>query len=73
MGRYRTELVGTWDYWVSVGRYWLVLGCTGSEQGGSGCQCNMLSENVLSTWYKPSNYSIFGEERSVDVQTDKKT
>jgi len=29
-------LFGTWWYWVSVGRYWLVLGGNGSTQGGAG-------------------------------------
>ena len=31
----------------SIRRYWLVLGGAGSEQGGIGCQCDRLSENVL--------------------------
>ena len=44
------------EYLVSRGRYWLVLGVTGSEQGGTGCQCDMLSENILFTWSKPSNH-----------------
>ena len=30
LGRYRALLVGTWWYWVSIGRYWLILGGTGS-------------------------------------------
>ena len=30
------------EYWVSRRWYWLVLGGTGSEQGGTGCQCDML-------------------------------
>ena len=33
----------------------MVLGGTGSEQGGTGCQCDMLSENIWFTWSKPSN------------------
>ena len=40
--------VVTWWYWISILRYWLVFGGTGSEQGGTGCQGNMLSEN---TWF----------------------
>ena len=36
----------SWCNWVSIGRYWLVLGGIGSEQGGTGCQCDMLSENI---------------------------
>ena len=61
------------EYWVSRGRYWLVLGGTGSEQGGTGCQCNMLSENIWFTWCTPSNYSIFREGKSDDGQTDRQT
>ena len=34
------------EYWVSGGRYWLVLGGTGSEQGSTGCQHDELSENI---------------------------
>ena len=34
--------------------------------GGTGCQCDMLSENIWFTWSKPSYYSIFGKEKSVD-------
>ena len=52
-------------------RYWLVLGGTGSEQGVTGCQCDMLSENIWFTWCKPSNYSMFGEGRSDGVQTNR--
>ena len=29
-------MVGTWWYWVSIGRSWLVLGGTGSVHGGTG-------------------------------------
>ena len=29
--------VGTSWHWVSMGRYWLVLGGTGSVEGGTGC------------------------------------
>ena len=35
-GQYGALLVGTWWYWVSMGRYWLVLGGTGSVEGGTG-------------------------------------
>ena len=34
------------EYSVSRGRYWLVLGGTGSEQGCTGCQQDELSENI---------------------------
>ena len=30
LGQYGVVLVGTWWYWVSRGRYWLVHGATGS-------------------------------------------
>ena len=33
----------------------------------------MLSENIWFTWCKPSNYSIFGEGKSDDGQTDRET
>ena len=49
---------------------WLVLGGTRSEQGGTGCQCNMLSENIWFTKCKPSNYSIIGEGKSDYGQTN---
>ena len=63
-------LVVNWWYWVSILRYWLVFGSTGLEQGGTGCQCDMLSENIWLTWCKPLNYSIFRKE---EVMTDKWT
>ena len=44
------------EYWVSGGRYWLVLGGTGSDQGGTGCQHVEISENILFAWSKPSNH-----------------
>ena len=44
------------EYWVSRGRYWLVLGGTGSEQGGTGCQHDELSENIWVAWPRSSNY-----------------
>ena len=44
------------EYWVSGGRYWLALGETGSEQGGTGCQHVEFSENVWFAWSKPSNH-----------------
>ena len=34
------------EYCVSRERYWLVLGGTGPEQGGTGCQHVELSENI---------------------------
>ena len=56
LGRLRAVLFVTWWYWVSIGWYWSVLGDTGSNQGGTGCQCDMLSENIWFTLSKPSNH-----------------
>ena len=33
-------------YWVTRGRYGLVLSGTGSKQGGTGCQHDELSQNI---------------------------
>ena len=44
------------EYLVSRGQYWLVLGGTGSEQGGTGCQHDEPSENICFVWSKPSNH-----------------
>ena len=66
--------VVTWWNWVGILRYWLVLGGTGSEQGSTGCQCDMLSENIWFTCCKPSsNYPIIGEGKSDYGQTDRQT
>ena len=61
------------EYWVSRGRYWLVLGGTGSEQGSTGCQHDELSENIWFTSCKQSNYSIFGEGNSDYGQIHRQT
>ena len=61
------------EYWVSTGRYWLVLGGTGSEQGGTGCQYDELSENVWFAWSKSSNYWIFEEGKGDYGQTNGQT
>ena len=58
---------------VSRGRYWLVLGGTWSEQGGTGCQHDELSENIWFAWSKPSNHWIFEEGKSDDGQTNPQT
>ena len=34
-GQYRAVMVGTWWNWDSMGRYWPVLGVTGSVWGSS--------------------------------------
>ena len=65
MDQYRVVL----GHWVSKGWYWLVFGYTGSEQGGTGCQCDMLSESKWFTRSKPSYHSIFEEGKSDDAQT----
>ena len=36
LGQYRAVLVSTWWNWDSMGRYWLVLGGTGSVWGSTG-------------------------------------
>ena len=64
-------LIVNWWYWFSILRYWLVFGSTGLGQGGTGCQCDMHSENIWLTWCKPSTYSIVGEVRSDDGQMDR--
>ena len=42
LGQYGAELVDT--LWVSTGRYWLVLGGTGSVWGGTGCYLVVLCQ-----------------------------
>ena len=51
----------------------MVLGGTGSEQGGTGCQHDELSENIWFAWSKSSNYLIFEEGKSDCGQTEKRT
>ena len=51
----------------------MVLGGTGSEQGGTGCQHDELSENIWFAWSKSSNYLIFEEGKSDYGQTDTHT
>ena len=51
----------------------MVLDGTGSEQGGTGCQHDELSENIWFAWSKSSNYLIFEEGKSDDGQTDRQT
>ena len=55
------------------GGYWLVLSGTGSEQGGTGCQHDELSENIWFAWSKPSNHWIFEEGKSDDGQIHRQT
>ena len=66
--------VVTWWYWISILRYWLVLGGTGSEQGGTGCQCYMLSENIWFTWWNHQFIQYLESEKVMtDRQMDKRT
>ena len=53
---------------VGRGQQWLLLGVTGSEQGGTGCQYDEPSENIWFAWSKPSNHWIFEEGKSDDGQ-----
>ena len=59
------------DILSNTGLYLVVLGQ--KEQGVTGCQCDMLSENIWFTWCKPSNSSIFGEGKSDYGQTHTQT
>ena len=61
------------EYWVSRGQYWLIFGGTGSEQGGTGCQHDEVSENIWFGWSKSSNYWIFEEGKSDYGQTNRQT
>ena len=36
LGKWKVVLVGTWWYWVSMERYWLIHDGTGSVEGGTG-------------------------------------
>ena len=36
LGHYKVVLDGTWWYWLSRGRYWLIFGGTVSKWGGTG-------------------------------------
>ena len=35
LGQYRSVLVDTWWYWVSVEKYWLIYYGAGSVEGGT--------------------------------------
>ena len=70
---YLLVLISTWLYSVGRGQHWLLLGVTGSEQGGTGCQYDEPSENIWFAWSKPSNHWIFEEGKSDDGQTDTQT
>ena len=44
LGQWKAVLVGTWWYWVSMERYWLVLDGTGSVEGGTGWYLVVLGQ-----------------------------
>ena len=44
LGQYEAVLVGTWWYWVSRRRYWLVLDGTGSVWSGTGWYLVVLGQ-----------------------------
>ena len=45
--QYRLVLVDTWWYWVTMGRYWLVHGGSGSVWGCTGWYMVVLSQYNL--------------------------
>ena len=54
MGRYRAVLFGTWWYWVSIARYWLIHDGTGSVEGGTGWFLVVLGQYgavLVGTWW----------------------
>ena len=53
------------EYWVRRGRYWLVLGGTESEQGGTSCQCDILAEKY------DLSHQIIEYSKKEKVLTDK--
>ena len=44
LGQYRAVPVGTWWYWVSRRRYWLIHDGTGSVWGGTGWYLVVLGQ-----------------------------
>ena len=65
LGQCRPLLVDTWWYWVSVGRYWFVLGGTGSVWDGTGWYLVVLSRYYLillgiKGWLHDKSCSSFG-------------
>ena len=61
LGQYEAVLIGTWLFWVIIRQYWLTYSITGSvegtcgtglEQGGTGYQCDVLSEDIWFTLCK---------------------
>ena len=58
------------ENWVSRGRYWLILNGTGSEQGGTGCQHDELSEK---NGLHGLNHQIIEYSKKEKVITDRQT
>ena len=58
------------ENWVSRGRYWLILGGTGSEQGGTGCQHDELSKKY---GLHGLNHQIIEYSKKEKVITDRQT
>ena len=55
MGQYGAVLVGTWWYWVSIERCWLVCGSNGSVWGGVDWYLVVLGQYgavLVGTWWK---------------------
>ena len=48
----------------------MIFGGTGSEQGGTGCQHDEVSENI---WFAWSKYQIIEYSKKEKVITDKQT
>ena len=73
LGQYVALLVGTWLYWVSLGRYWLVLGDTGSVWGGTGWylvvlgQCNLVLLDIKWNWVSTTLLCLYILKKSGDL------
>ena len=54
LGQWKAVLVGTWWYWVSMGRFLFVLGGTGPVEGGTGWYLAPLGQYgavLVCTWW----------------------
>ena len=59
LGQYRAVLVDTLWYWVSIGRYWLVLGGTGSVEDGTRSVQGSKGRKYLGVRLKRSELGLF--------------